>query len=77
MLDMDGAGFNSSLGFSVKLSCDFFTSDDKVDNSSLMASGPVPVSISAGKQPQALPVDLPGPIRRSKPVKLLRDRAGG
>lgn len=47
MLDMDGAGFNVSLGFSVKLSCDFFTSDDKVDKSSLMASGPVLVSSSA------------------------------
>lgn len=47
MLDMDGAGFNISLGGSAKLSCDFFTSDDKVDSSSLMASGPGPGSNSA------------------------------
>lgn len=47
MLDMDGAGFKISLGFSVKLSCDFFTSEDNVDNSSLMASGPALGSNSA------------------------------
>lgn len=47
ILDMDVAGFSISLGCSVKLSCDFFTSDDKVDKSSLIASGPAAVSRSA------------------------------